>query len=96
MKASYSAVFLAATTDGGQTCAFPGPGALAYLTHVEVTSQLATVGARQKSGAISRTGPEGFLGFLRLNDVWWENPDDVEALRVEPPCIALALSLIHI
>ena len=84
---TYSQVFYGKSEDGGVTAAFPGPNALAYMTHADVSAQLQTVGPRQRSGEISRTGPDGFLGFLRLVDLWWESEDP--ALKVEPACIAL-------
>ena len=77
----YSEVFYGRSRDGGETAAFPGPGATSLLTHAAVAENLAAMPARQKSGAIWRGGDhDSFLGFLRLPTTWWTD--------VEPATIA--------
>lgn len=82
----YSEVFYGRSTDGGETAAFPGPGAETFLTHAAVAEKLAAVPLRQKRGEIWRGGDyDSFLGFLRLPTTWWTD--------VEPATIALGCTV---
>ncbi|KAJ1461746.1 hypothetical protein M885DRAFT_506839 [Pelagophyceae sp. CCMP2097] len=85
---SYTNLFYGRSKDGGETVAsFPGPGATTLLTHAAVVAGLEAHVARVDAGEVTRSGPDGFLGMLRLNGAWWRRS---KTHVVEPPCISLA------
>jgi cytochrome P450 len=86
---SYNELLYSRSEDGGETVVnFPGPGSTSVLSHAKVTEGLATFTARIEAGEITRTGPDGFLGLLRLNDSFWARGG--AGFKIEPACISLA------
>jgi len=69
---TYSDFFYGRSKDGGETIPdSPGPGSMAVIGHAKVSEGLNTVCERVAAGEITRSGPDGFLGLLRLNGAWW-------------------------
>mmetsp|Transcript_67411 Transcript_67411/g.119170 ORF Transcript_67411/g.119170 Transcript_67411/m.119170 type:complete len:715 (-) Transcript_67411:93-2237(-) len=89
LSSSYSEVFYSRSEDGGETVKdFPGPGSTTILAHAKVVEGLESICVKLEAGEVTRTGPDGFLGLLRLNGAFWSRGE----AAVEPPCIALAAS----